>query len=164
MRKDYTFPHFNIVLFEPEIPPNTGSIARLAVGVGASLHLVGKLGFSTDERAVKRAGLDYWKHLDLHYHDSLEALWAKYPDGRFFYATTKTARLYTDVSFKPGDFLVFGPETRGLPANVIAANPGSTITIPMTGIMRSLNLSNAVSVVSYELIRQMTSGNVLTAL
>ena len=147
-------PKFNIVLVEPKIPPNTGSIARLAVGVGATLHLVGKLGFSTDERSLKRAGLDYWKYLDLHYHDSLDDLHGKHPNGRFFYATKKTKRLYTEVSYLEGDFIVFGSETSGLSEDILKKYSDFTISIPMTGPMRSLNLSNAVSVVAYELIRQ----------
>jgi len=125
------------------------------VGVGATLHLVGKLGFSTDERSLKRAGLDYWKYLDLQYHDSLDELHGQYPDGRFFYASKKTDRLYTKVNYLQDDFLVFGSETSGLPDDVLKRYADSTILIPMTGQMRSLNLSNAVSVVAYELIRQL---------
>ena len=153
---DRSLPKVHIVLVEPEIPPNTGSVARLSVGIGASLHLVGKLGFSTDEKTVKRAGLDYWDYLDLHYHDSLDDLYAKYPDGRFFYATKKVGRLYTDVQFREGDFLVFGKETLGLPEEVLNNNADFTITIPMKDPMRSLNLANAVAVVVYEVIRQVT--------
>ncbi len=156
MRPDKVIiPRFNIVLVEPTIPPNTGSIARLAVGVGAGLHLVGKLGFSTDDKSLKRAGLDYWKYLDLQYHDTLDNLHDRYPDGRFFYATKKSKRFYTEINYMEGDFIVFGSETRGLPADVLKRYADSTISIPMTGPMRSLNLSNAVSVVSYELIRQL---------
>jgi tRNA (cytidine/uridine-2'-O-)-methyltransferase len=147
----------NIVLVEPEIPPNTGSVARLAVGVGATLHLVGKLGFRTDDSALKRAGLDYWKYLDLHFYHSLEELYARYPKGRFFYASRRGKRLYTEVRYREGDFLVFGKETRGLPEDLLKTHMDRTIVIPMTGPMRSLNLSNAVSVVTYELIRQLTT-------
>jgi len=150
-----SLPKMNIVLVEPEIPPNTGSIARLAVGLGASLHLVGKLGFRTDDRAVKRAGLDYWEYLDLHFHESLADLVCQYPEGRFFFATKRGKHLYTDVRYREGDFLVFGKETEGLPEEVVSAHADQTISIPMTGPMRSLNLANAVSVVTYELIRQL---------
>jgi len=157
MKSDnFLMPKFHIVLVEPKIPPNTGSIARLAVGVGATLHLVGKLGFSTDERSLKRAGLDYWKYLDLYYHDSLDELHKQYPNGRFLYATKKTKRLYTELDYLEGDFIVFGSETSGLSSDVLKKHADSTILIPMTGPMRSLNLSNAVSVVAYELIRQLT--------
>lgn len=149
-----SFPKVNIVLIEPEIPPNTGNIARLAVGIGAALHLVGKLGFSTDEKTLKRAGLDYWEYLDLHYHRSLEDIYQEFPDGRFFYATRKGKRLYTEVAYRQGDFLVFGKESTGLPQDLLDNHGDDTITIPTTGPMRSLNLSNAVAVIAYELIRQ----------
>jgi tRNA (cytidine/uridine-2'-O-)-methyltransferase len=151
---ELSFPKVNIVLIEPEIPPNTGNISRLAVGIGAALHLVGKLGFSTDEKTLKRAGLDYWEYLDLHYHRSLEDLCQEFPDGRFFYATRKGKRLYTEVAYRQGDFLVFGKESTGLPQDLLDNHGDDTITIPTTGPMRSLNLSNAVAVVAYELIRQ----------
>ncbi len=151
---ELSFPKVNIVLIEPEIPPNTGNIARLAVGIGAALHLVGKLGFSTDEKTLRRAGLDYWEYLDLHYHRSLEDLYQEFPDSRFFYATRKGRRLYTEVAYRQGDFLVFGKESTGLPQDLLDNHGDNTITIPTTGPMRSLNLSNAVAVVAYELIRQ----------
>lgn len=150
-----SLPKINIVLVEPEIPPNTGNIARLAVGVGAALHLVGKLGFRTDDRAVKRAGLDYWEYLDLHYHESLAGMIRQNPEGRFFFATKRGKHLYTDVRYREGDFIVFGKETEGLPEDVVNAHADRTISIPMTGPMRSLNLANAVSVVTYELVRQL---------
>lgn len=153
------FPSFHIVLVEPEIPGNTGTIGRLALGVGARLHLVGRLGFSTDEKAVKRAGLDYWNDVDIKYHDSLKELYAQYPDGRFLYVTKKTSRHYTSVRYREGDFLVFGKETEGLPESVLKENENSTVSIPINGRIRSLNLSNAVSIVSYELIRQLNSGS-----
>lgn len=150
------FPHFHIVLIEPEIPGNTGTIGRLALGVGATLHLVGKLGFRTDERAVKRAGLDYWKDVKLRYHDALEDLEAEFPAARFFYVTKKARRLYSRVSYQAGDFLVFGKETAGLPPHLLKKDPDRTIGIPINDRIRSLNLANAVSIVSYELIRQLT--------
>lgn len=153
----YTFPmhQFNIVLIEPEIPPNTGNIARLCAATGAILHLVGKLGFSIEDRYLKRAGLDYWDKVDLKCWDSLEELQQYYPDARFWYLSTKVARTcYLDTIFEPGDFLVFGKETAGLPAELLTANPDRCLTIPMPGKVRSLNLSNAVAVVLYEALRQ----------
>jgi len=146
---------FNIVLIEPEIPPNTGNIARLCAATGSRLHLVGKLGFSTDDRYLKRAGLDYWESVDLHYWPDLDALKAHYPDGRFFYLSTKVARSYLEISFAPGDFIVFGKETKGLPVELLAANPDTSITIPMPSEkVRSLNLSTSAGIVLYEALRQ----------
>ncbi len=146
---------FNIVLVEPEIPPNTGNIARLCAATGSRLHLVGKLGFSTDDRYLKRAGLDYWEHVDLTYWGSLEELQARYPEGRYFYLTTKTTRSYLQAVFRPGDFIVFGKETKGLPEELLAANPDTSITIPMpAGAVRSLNLSTSAGIVLYEALRQ----------
>jgi tRNA (cytidine/uridine-2'-O-)-methyltransferase len=143
---------FNIVLYEPEIPQNTGNIARLCACTGASLYLVGKLGFSLSSKYTKRAGLDYWDSVDLHKIDSMEELFKEFPTGRFFYLTTKTKRKYTDIEFKDGDFIVFGPETRGLPAEYVTKD--TALTIPMREGQRSLNLSNSVAIVSYEIIRQ----------
>jgi len=153
----YTLPMqtFNIVLIEPEIPPNTGNIARLCAATGATLHLVGKLGFSIDDRYLKRAGLDYWDKVDLKQWETLEQLHAQHPDGRFWYLSTKVARnCYETEIYQPGDFLVFGKETAGLPADLLAANPDRCLTIPMPGQVRSLNLSNAAAVVLYEALRQ----------
>ena len=146
---------FNIVLVEPEIPPNTGNIARLCAATGSRLHLVGKLGFSTDDRYLKRAGLDYWEHVSLQYWQDLDELKARNPEGRFFYLSTKVARNYLAVAFQPGDFLVFGKETKGLPPELLAANPESAITIPMpSGKVRSINLSSSAAIVLYEALRQ----------
>jgi tRNA (cytidine/uridine-2'-O-)-methyltransferase len=146
---------FNIVLIEPEIPPNTGNIARLCAATGTSLHLVGKLGFSTDDRYLKRAGLDYWKFVDLHYWQDLDAVKSRYPDSRYFYLSTKVARSYLEISFMPGDFIVFGKETKGLPEELLAANPDTSITIPMSSEhVRSLNLSTSAGIVLYEALRQ----------
>ena len=146
---------FNIVLIEPEIPPNTGNIARLCAATATSLHLVGKLGFSTDDRYLKRAGLDYWNFVDIHYWQDLDAVKAHYPDRRFFYLSTKVARSYLDISYMPGDFIVFGKETKGLPETLLAANPDTSITIPMPSEMvRSLNLSTSAGIVLYEALRQ----------
>ncbi|MBK5275115.1 MAG: tRNA (cytidine(34)-2'-O)-methyltransferase [Desulfuromonadales bacterium] len=146
---------FNIVLIEPEIPPNTGNIARLCAATGSSLHLVGKLGFSTDDRYLKRAGLDYWEFVDIHYWQDLDALKAHYPDSRFLYLSTKVARSYLEAGFRPGDFIVFGKETKGLPAELLDANPDTSITIPMPSEkVRSLNLSTSAGIVLYEAMRQ----------
>ena len=145
--------HINIVLYEPEIPQNTGNIARLCACTGASLYLVGKLGFSLSDKYTKRAGLDYWDSVDLHKINTMDELFAKFPNGRFFYLTTKTTRKYTDIEFQEEDFIVFGPESRGLPAEYVTAD--TALTIPMKEGQRSLNLSNSVSIVAYEMIRQL---------
>lgn len=149
-----TLAKFNIVLFEPEIPQNTGNIARLCACTGASLYLVGKLGFSLSDKYTKRAGLDYWESVDLHKFATLEELQNQNKDAKFYYLTTKTQKSFFDVEFKEGDFLVFGPETRGLPENILEQNVETAITIPMLEGQRSLNLSNSVSIVLYEAIRQ----------
>lgn len=142
----------NIVLYEPEIPQNTGNIARLCACTGASLYLVGKLGFSLSSKYTKRAGLDYWDSVDLHKVESMEALYEANPNGTFYYLTTKTKRVYTEVQFNDGDFVVFGPETRGLPEKYVKDK--NALTIPMKEGQRSLNLSNSVAIVAYEVIRQ----------
>lgn len=144
----------HIVLFEPEIPSNTGNVSRSCAVTGASLHLIRPLGFSTDDKQLKRAGLDYWDQLDLHYHDSLEDLWHAYPDGRFFYIETNGQRFYTEVQYQENDFLVFGKETTGLPNPVLEANAHRVIRIPIHSNARSLNLSNAVAIVLFEALRQ----------
>lgn len=142
----------NIVLYEPEIPQNTGNIARLCACCGASLYLVGKLGFALTDKYTKRAGMDYWQSVDLHRVNSMEELFSQFPNGRFFYLTTKSNKKYTDIGFKDGDFLVFGPESRGLPQEYVTRD--TAITIPMKEGLRSLNLSNSVAIVAYEFIRQ----------
>ena len=143
----------NIVLYEPEIPQNTGNIARLCACTGASLYLVGKLGFSLSDKYTKRAGLDYWDSVDLHKINTMEELIEANPHANFYYLTTKTKRKYTDIQFKEGDFIVFGPESRGLPAQYVTAE--TALTIPMKEGQRSLNLSNSVAIVAYEHIRQL---------
>jgi tRNA (cytidine/uridine-2'-O-)-methyltransferase len=144
---------FNIVLVEPEIPPNTGNIGRLCLGTGSTLHLVKPLGFSLDDRELKRAGLDYWKEVDVRLWDSFAELQAQEPEQRFFFLTTKSDRAYYDVNFRPGDFLVFGRETKGLPESLLAARRDELLTIPMRGT-RSLNLATAVGIVLFEAVRQ----------
>ena len=142
----------NIVLYEPEIPQNTGNIVRLAACTNCDVYLIGKLGFSIDSRHLKRAGLDYWESVNIKRIDTIEKLWEEFPQGRFFYMTTKTENKYTDVEFKDGDFIVFGPESRGLPSQYVTDK--NAITIPMREGQRSLNLSNSVAIVAYEVIRQ----------
>jgi tRNA (cytidine/uridine-2'-O-)-methyltransferase len=145
---------FNVVLIEPEIPPNTGNIGRLCLATGSTLHLVKPLGFSIEDRELKRAGLDYWKEVDVRLWDSLEDMHrAQEPDARLFFLTTKSDRAYYDVCFQSGDFLVFGRETKGLPEALLAANSERLLTIPMQGA-RSLNLATAVAIVLFEAMRQ----------
>jgi tRNA (cytidine/uridine-2'-O-)-methyltransferase len=145
---------FNVVLVEPEIPPNTGNVGRLCLATQSVLHLVKPLGFSLDDRQLKRAGLDYWDEIDLRLWDSFDDLRrAQPPEMRYFFLTTKTNRAYYDMHFRAGDFLVFGRETKGLPEDLLAANPEECITIPMHGT-RSLNLATAVGIVLFEAVRQ----------
>jgi tRNA (cytidine/uridine-2'-O-)-methyltransferase len=145
---------FNVVLVEPEIPPNTGNIGRLCLATGSTLHLIKPLGFSIDDRTLKRAGLDYWKEVDVRLWNSLDELQEKAGmKARFFFLTTKSDRAYYDVRFLAGDFLVFGRETKGLPENLLAAHPEDLLTIPMRGT-RSLNLATAVGIVLFEAVRQ----------
>ncbi|ABB15928.1 tRNA (uridine(34)/cytosine(34)/5-carboxymethylaminomethyluridine(34)-2'-O)-methyltransferase TrmL [Carboxydothermus hydrogenoformans] len=146
---------FNIVLVEPEIPYNTGNIARTCAATGSTLHLVKPLGFSTEDKYLKRAGLDYWDKVRVIYHENFQELREKYPEGRFFYLSTKGKRYYHEVSYKPGDFLVFGKETQGLPQELLEANKEFTFRIPMLPQIRSLNLSNTVAIVVYEALRQL---------
>lgn len=143
----------NIVLYEPEIPQNTGNIARLCVCTGASLYLVGKLGFALTDKYTKRAGMDYWQNVDLHRINFMDELFELFPDGKFYYLTTKSKKKYTDIKFEDEVFLVFGPESRGLPQEYVTRD--SAITIPMVEGQRSLNLSNSVAIVTYEVIRQL---------
>ena len=163
---------FRVVLVEPEIPPNTGNIARTCAATGTELHLVRPLGFDVDDKTLKRAGLDYWHFLDAarvpgdekeddygltrygSLYENLDDFFARHPGGRYWYATTKGATRYTDVRFEPGDWLLFGAETRGLPKDLLAAHPERCIRVPMQDEARSLNLSNSVAVVLYEALRQ----------
>jgi tRNA (cytidine/uridine-2'-O-)-methyltransferase len=146
---------FNIALYEPEIPPNTGNIARLCAATNTPLHIIGVTGFKMDDRTLKRSGLDYWEYVELHRHIDLEALYASLPDSRMLYLTTKTDQAYTDPKFLPNDCLIFGPETRGLPESVLKENYDRCLTIPMPNPnVRSLNLATSVGIVLYEAIRQ----------
>ena len=145
---------FNVVLIEPEIPPNTGNIGRLCLATRSTLHLVGPLGFAMDDRQLQRAGLDYWKEVKVRLWRSFAELQdAQTRDARYFFLTTKTSRPYYDQEFKAGDFLVFGRETKGLPEVMLQANEAQLLTIPMHGT-RSLNLATAVAIVLFEGVRQ----------
>ena len=145
---------FNIVLVEPEIPPNTGNIGRLCLATGSTLHLVKPLGFSLDDRQLRRAGLDYWHEVPLQLWDSFDALQRSQSlEARYFFLTTKTQFPYYRMNFRNNDFFVFGRETKGLPDKLLAANTDNCITIPMHGT-RSLNLATAVAVVLFEAVRQ----------
>ncbi len=150
---------FNIVLVEPQIPPNTGTIGRLCVNLGATLHLIKPLGFDIDDKAVKRAGLDYWKDLDLAVWESFDEFLEVHPiDNHTHLATTKTDRLYFDVEFKRGDYILFGSETKGIREDILLKNSKQCITIPMGARGRSLNLGISVGVVTYEALRQNYDG------
>jgi tRNA (cytidine/uridine-2'-O-)-methyltransferase len=148
------FTPFHIVLIEPEIPPNTGNIARLCGATGTVLHLVGKLGFSTDDRTLKRAGLDYWDEVEIHYWQDFDQLRGNYPEAHFFYTSKKAKKSYVEAEFREGDFLVFGKETQGLPDELLEANIDRAIRIPIFGRVRSINLSTAAGIVLYEALRQ----------
>jgi len=146
---------FHIVLIEPEIPPNTGNIARLCGATNSVLHLVGKLGFSLDDRYLKRAGLDYWEVIDVRQWPSLEALQTAYPTARCWYTSKKAARSHVQADYQPGDFLIFGKETKGLPEALLSAEAEQSIRIPIfNDRVRSLNLSTAAGIVLYEALRQ----------
>jgi len=144
----------HVVLIEPEIPQNTGNIARLCVAAGARLHLVGPLGFSIDEKTARRAGMDYWDQLDLRTWTGFEELRTANPEARFWYLSSKVERPYWSVPFQDGDYLVFGRESKGLPASLLAANPDQSVTIPMTEGTRSINLATSAGIVLYEAKRQ----------
>lgn len=146
---------FHIVLVEPEIPPNTGSIARLCGATNSVLHLIHPLGFSTEDKHLKRAGLDYWKFVSIRHWDSLELFLEAQEENRLFFLTTKTRRSYTEASFRPGDFLVFGKETKGLPAELLDLYKDRCFTLPMANSnIRSLNLAMTAGIVLYEALRQ----------
>jgi len=149
---------FKVVLNEPEIPQNTGNIARLCACTGSDLYLVGKLGFSLSEKYVKRAGLDYWESVNIKQIASLEELFKLFPNEKKYLLTTKAKQSHFEAKFEPGSLLIFGSETRGLPVDFIMANYENAFRIPMTAEQRSLNLSNSVAITLYEAIRQ--SGNI----
>ena len=143
----------NIVLVEPEIPQNTGNVARTCAVTGARLHLVGPMGFRIDDAKLKRAGLDYWHLLDITYYADLADFFAR-NDGAFFFFSTKARHIYSDVRYPDGAYLVFGKETKGLPEKLLFDNPDTTVRLPMISEARSLNLSNSVAVGVYEALRQ----------
>lgn len=146
---------FNIVLVQPEIPQNTGNIARTCAATGCDLHLVRPLGFDTSDKMLKRAGLDYWKFVNVVYHDSIEEVIDKFYDGiNFYFLSTKGKKVYSDAKFKDGDFLVFGKETQGLNELLLEKYYDKTLRVPMIGEIRSLNLSNTVALTLYEALRQ----------
>ena len=146
---------FNIVLVEPEIPQNTGNIVRSCAATGAVLHLIRPLGFSVEDKYLKRAGLDYWKNCEIHYYDSIKELMDKYYNGKnFWFFSTKAALVHSDAKYSEGDFLVFGKETKGLPEPLLKENYSQTVRIPMINDTRSLNLSNSVNIGLYEALRQ----------
>lgn len=145
---------FNIVLVEPEIPQNTGNIARTCAATGCKLHLVRPLGFEISDKYLKRAGLDYWYLIDITYYDSIEEVFEKNASANFYFYTTKAKYTHSDISYKEGDFLVFGKETKGLPEELLKERYENAVRIPMIGEARSLNLSNSVAIAVYEAWRQ----------
>ncbi|MCI6676831.1 MAG: tRNA (cytidine(34)-2'-O)-methyltransferase [Clostridiales bacterium] len=144
----------NIVLHEPEIPANTGNIGRTCVATGTSLHLIEPLGFRLDEKSLKRAGLDYWQNLDVHVYSNYEDFLQKNPGAKIYMATTKAHQLYTEVSYEPDCFIMFGKESAGIPEEILVDHEETCVRIPMNENIRSLNLSNSVAVVLYEALRQ----------
>ena len=145
----------NIVLVEPEIPQNTGNIARTCAATGAKLHIVKPMGFTIDDKKLKRAGLDYWYLLDLTYYENIEDFFEKNPDGNFFFFTTKAQNTHSDVTYTDKSYLIFGKETKGLPEELLLKHPDECVRIPMIDDARSLNLSNAVAIGVYEALRQL---------
>ena len=144
----------NIVLFEPEIPANTGNIGRTCVATGTRLHLIEPLGFRLNEKSIKRAGMDYWEHLDVTRYINFEEFLEKNPEAKIYMATTKGQHVYTEVNYEPDCYIMFGKESAGIPEEILVKNPENCIRIPMLSEIRSLNLSNSVAVVLYEALRQ----------
>lgn len=144
----------HIILHQPEIPANTGNIGRTCVATGTSLHLIEPLGFRLDEKSIKRAGMDYWEHLDVTRYVNYQEFKDKHPDAKIWMATTKAKHVYTDVSFGPDDYIMFGKESGGIPEEILVENEETCIRIPMLDQIRSLNLSNSVAIVLYEALRQ----------
>lgn len=145
---------FHIVLHKPEIPANTGNIGRTCVATGTRLHLIEPLGFRLNEKAIRRAGMDYWEELDVTRYLNYEDFLAKNPDAKIYYATTKAPRIYTEVSFEENAYIMFGKESGGIPEEILLENQATAIRIPMVGDSRSLNLSNSVAIILYEALRQ----------
>lgn len=145
---------FNIVLYEPEMPANTGNIGRTCVATGAKLHLIEPLGFLLNDKMIKRSGMDYWYDLDVSRYDDWDDFMEKNPDAKLYFATTKARKTYCDVDFEPDSFIVFGKESAGIPEEILVKHPDECVRIPMIGETRSLNLSNSVAIVLYEALRQ----------
>ena len=150
----YHMAKINIILHEPEIPQNTGNIARTCAATGASLHLIRPMGFEVDDKKLKRAGLDYWHKLDITYYDGLDDFNAKHPDAIIYYFSTKAPRAYTEIVYGKEVYLMFGKESKGLPEELLKANKENCVRIPMRENLRSLNLSNAAAIAVYEVLRQ----------
>lgn len=144
----------NIVLFEPEIPQNTGNIGRTCVATGTKLHLIGPMGFRIDEKSVKRAGMDYWKDLDVTEYDGYEDFLSKNPNAKIYFATTKAKQIYSDIRYEENSYIMFGKESAGIPEEILVENQDTCMRIPMNENIRSLNLSNSVAIVLYEALRQ----------
>ena len=155
--------HINIVLCEPEIPQNTGNIARTCAATGAALHLIRPLGFAIDDRKLKRAGLDYWHQLDITYYDGLADFYAKNPEADVYYFSTKAKHLYTEIEYPNPVYIMFGKETKGLPEELLHDNPDRCVRLPMREGLRSLNLSNSVAIAVYEILRQGNFADLKTA-
>ncbi|MDP8220699.1 MAG: tRNA (cytidine(34)-2'-O)-methyltransferase [Candidatus Stygibacter frigidus] len=145
---------FKIVLFQPEIPANTGNIGRLCVGADCELHIIKPMRFMINDKYLKRAGLDYWQDLKFFLHNDLSEMKEQYPESKIYYCTTKTYKKYTVPQYQAGDIFVFGPESRGIPENILLENRDNAITIPMSEKIRSINLSNSVAIILYEALRQ----------
>jgi len=144
----------HIVLLEPEIPQNAGNIARTCAVTGSVLHLIKPLGFSVEDKYLKRAGLDYWQYLDIRYYENFNDFVSKNPDARLIMATTKAKKVYTEINYKEDDYIVFGKESAGIPEEILLEYKETSVRIPMAGTLRSLNLSNSVAIMVYEALRQ----------
>ena len=152
----------NIVLLEPEIPANTGNIGRTCVATGTKLHLIKPLGFDISDKAVRRAGMDYWKDLDLAVYENFEEFLEKNPEATIYMATTKAEKVYTEVEYRPNDYIMFGKESAGIPEEILLKYPETSVRIPMIGEIRSLNLANSVAIMLYEALRQNGFGGMNT--
>lgn len=152
----------NIVLLEPEIPQNAGNIARTCAVTGSRLHLIKPLGFSVEDKYLKRAGLDYWQYLDITYYENFEDFVTKNPDARLIMATTKAKKVYTEIEYKKDDYIVFGKESAGIPEEILLNYKETSVRIPMAGELRSLNLSNSVAIMVYEALRQLNFEGLVT--
>lgn len=147
--------NFKVVLHQPEIPANTGNIGRVCLGVGAELHIIKPMRFFLTDKYLKRAGLDYWDKLTIHFHENLNSFIESFPDNNIYYCTTKSSNIYSEKKYKKGDIFVFGAESKGLPEELLKNNYENTINIPMTNQIRSINLSNSVAIILYEAWRQL---------